>query len=501
MARRLFGIFTLGAGESLVAKAGAMVAGTLLVAGGATVWWAQIPLNELSGTRLQVGLGAIAVASLIGLWSTYRWLRNRLLGLGLIGESLADFGDGHRDAQMLHVGVEAGPEVNAWNEVVRELAQLRNGMIADRATATLAERSGGNKPADTEDFDPAWDALPVGIILIDETGHARYANGAASTFLRRKRDEIVGKAGGNLIDQSTVIEALASVLAGNGTRRTEDVKLGENGAGGILRVRVRPLRKGEGRGALMMIEDVTQQRMAEENRKNFVSQATHELRTPLTNMRLCIETAIEDCQDNPAALPAHLNMLNSEARRLERIVGEMLSISEIEAGALRLREDDVKLDIVLNDIRTELEPQAAEKQITLTFAIHPKLPTLRADRDKIALAIHNLVGNAVKYTPDGGTVHVEVKPDAIGNITIDVTDSGIGIAEADLEKIFDRFYRADDPRVREITGTGLGLALVREIVHLHGGQMKMQSVINQGSTFSVLLKPAPAGTNGNAMAA
>jgi signal transduction histidine kinase len=226
--------------------------------------------------------------------------------------------------------------------------------------------------------------------------------------------------------------------------------------------------------------------VAEESRNAFVAHATHELRTPLTNIRLYLETAMEDGEADPAVRGKCLNVINQEARRLERIVGEMLSVSEIEAGSLRIKRDDVRLDVLFEDLKTDYQPQAEEKKIALTFNLPPKLPVINGDRDKILLAMHNLVGNALKYTPEGGTVTIDVKEDG-KMLTFAVTDSGIGISQEDAERIFERFYRAKDTRVEKITGTGLGLTLAREVVRLHGGVVTVDSELNKGSTFTITL--------------
>src|SRR5205814_6027034 len=126
-----------------------------------------------------------------------------------------------------------------------------------------------------------------------------------------------------------------------------------------------------------------------------------------------------------------------------RVVSEMLSVSEIEAGSLRLKMDDVRLDTLFDDLRADYLPQAKEKNIKLEFKLPPKLPVIHGDRDKILLAVHNLVGNALKYTPEGGSVVVNVELDN-KQLLFSVSDTGIGIAEEDSERVFERFYRAKD---------------------------------------------------------
>jgi two-component system sensor histidine kinase VicK len=148
--------------------------------------------------------------------------------------------------------------------------------------------------------------------------------------------------------------------------------------------------------------------------------------------------------------------------------------------------DDVTLQTVFDDLQADYTPQAQDKSIALTFNLPPKLPLVKGDRDKILMALHNLVGNALKYTPSGGRVTVNVSS-AGKNLVVEVQDSGIGISAEDCEKIFERFYRAKDPRVGKITGTGLGLTLAREVVRLHGGDVTVDSQLNQGSTFTITL--------------
>jgi two-component system sensor histidine kinase VicK len=153
---------------------------------------------------------------------------------------------------------------------------------------------------------------------------------------------------------------------------------------------------------------------------------------------------------------------------------------------MQLRKDDVHLDVMLDDLRADYARQASEKDIELTFELPPKLPVVHADREKLGLALHNLVNNAIKYTSAGGriVVKVDVSNDCL---VVDVVDSGIGINEADVARIFEKFYRAQDPKVAEITGSGIGLALAREVVRLHGGDIQVESQIDQGSTFSLSL--------------
>ncbi|MBV8779786.1 MAG: PAS domain-containing protein, partial [Phycisphaerae bacterium] len=397
---------------------------------------------------------------------------------GLIREALLALKAGESAGNSLGIAATLGPEAEAWNALLNQTQAIQVATIAEKTRVALSQpREGRN------DLALACDSLTVGIILVDQSGVIRHANGAASTLLQIKRGALQGDFASHILDER-VQKAVAAIRNGGGRSETIELQRGDTQAGGVLRVHIRPLRREDGNGAVVTIEDVTQQRVAEASRNAFIAQATHELRTPLTNMRLCLECAIEDDEQDPAALKASFNTLNRETRRLERMVSEMLSVAEIEAGSLQLSNDDVKLDRLFADLEIDYRPYANEKQIALAFELPPKLPDLFADRDRLAIALHNLIGNAIKYTPEGGRVSISMRADA-GKLNIDVSDTGIGISEQELAPIFDRFYRAKDPRVAKITGSGLGLALAREIARLHGGDISVQSDLNKGSTFTL----------------
>jgi len=240
---------------------------------------------------------------------------------------------------------------------------------------------------------------------------------------------------------------------------------------------------------MIVVEDITQQRVAEKARNAFLAQATHELRTPLTNIRMYAEMALEEGKDDPTVQAECLNVINQETFRLNRVVEDILCVSEIEAGTLTLKEDDVRMDELLSALEVGYAAQAQEKQIELVFDLPPKLPVLRGDKDKVAVALHNLVGNALKYTPASGKVRVTVATDD-GRLVVEVSDTGIGIGPEDFERIFERFYRADDQRVTDATGSGLGLAIARDVIRLHGGDITVESEPDKGSTFTMVLPMA-----------
>lgn len=431
------------------------------------------------------GVGGIGAAAMVALLLTYRTMRARTRAAGSIRDALLALDAGEASPASLCVADTLGPEAAAWNKLMGEREQLRKQSIAERARETLGSRGQGKG-----DLSAACDALSQGLVLIDDKDRVSYANGAAAVFLRTKREDLVGGELGRFLQVEAVLESVREIINGGSRRRTvHDIERkddGGDGAVGVLRFHVRPVRRDDAAAAMITIEDITQQKVAEEARHAFVAQATHELRTPLTNIRLYVETAIDEGETDPKTRSKCLNVINGETRRLERIVGEMLSVAEIEAGSFKLRSEDVTISTVFEELEHDYSAQAQDKQIALAFNLPPKYPLVKGDRDKILLALHNLVGNALKYTPNGGKVAVNVNTTG-KNLIVEVQDSGIGIAPEDVEKVFERFYRAKDPRVGKITGTGLGLTIAREVVRLHGGDITVDSQINQGSTFTMTI--------------
>ena len=428
----------------------------------------------------QAGLAAIGAGGLIALWLVYRSTRSRLRALGAIRESLLAIEKGEESDSALSLSPNFGHEAQAWNRLLNDRSELRRKAAMERSKEALVGTGGA-------DLRGACDAISQGMILVDDTLVVQYANGAAATFLQAKRDLIVGGTITRFIRDENLVACInEAAVSGSRKRSTLEIEYATDEGTGVLRYHVRPVRREDRASAMILIEDITQQRVADESRNQFVAQATHELRTPLTNIRLYVETALEEGEKDPALREKSLNVINQESRRLERIVDDMLKVSEIEAGSLKLNHDDVRLDQVLADLLVDYEAQAKEKSIVMGFNLAPKLPVIQADRDKVQLAMHNLLGNALKYTPAGGRIAVNVDV-ADGKVVFEVRDTGIGISKDDQVHLFEKFFRAKDRRVESIVGTGLGLSIAREMARLHGGDITVESELDKGSTFTLTL--------------
>ena len=428
------------------------------------------------------GAGVIGAIGLAGMFLIYRKLRARLGVLTMIHGALRDAEEG-AGLGGLRLDPRWGHEAAGWNRIL-ERQDAREEAGLDRELEQAERHAGTGGP-----LEAGCDGLWQGLAVFDGRGRLAYANGAACAALGWDREQALGCALDEVQVEDEVHDAIREAYLGHGPARAtieRDRVTGD--AASVLRHTVRPVGQGqaEAAGALLLIEDITQQRVAESSRHDFVAQATHELRSPLTNIRMYLETALEEGQDDPAMLGECLNIIGRESQRLERLVGEMLSVSEIEAGAIALNRDDIRLDALFKELQADYAAQAQEQQIQLSFDLPPKLPVVQGDRAKFAVVLQNLLGNAVKYTVGGGEVRVSVEVSP-GELVIEVSDTGIGISEEDQARVFEKFTRANDPRIGDITGSGLGLALAREIVRLHGGDLTVESELDQGSTFRVAM--------------
>ncbi len=430
----------------------------------------------------QAGLGVVCIVALGSLLAIRRYANAKLRPIQAIRQALLTASDGQRNIESLEVCADFGPEAETWNAMLAERQSLDDQALMRDARESLQAGNGANS-----DIGAACDGLPHGLMLVDHKGRIRYVNGAASVLLEAERDELVGAELANFIENDTILQAVKKASTGPSYERSLiEVERNGSAAKGVLRYVVRPVRREDNGSAMIIIEDITQKRVAEESRNAFLAQAAHELRTPLTNIRLYVEMAQTDGQDDATVRAKSLNVINEESQRLERIVADILSVSEIEAGSFKLRRDDVRFEVLLDQLKADYEPQAKDKQIQLLFEMPPKLPVVQGDRDKLVLALHNLIGNALKYTLTGGQVTVNAEADNT-SLSIDVIDTGIGIRPEETEKIFEKFYRARDSRVSGLTGSGIGLALAREVIRMHGGDIVVKSELDKGSNFTLTL--------------
>lgn len=244
--------------------------------------------------------------------------------------------------------------------------------------------------------------------------------------------------------------------------------------------------------------DITALRRLETVRKDFVANVSHELRTPLTSIKGYVEALLDGAKDHPEEAMRFLQIILKQSDRLNLILEDLLQLSQIESGRVQFRHEPVELRNVVERTLASIKPLAEKKLHTLSVAIPPDLPPVSGDEDRLVQVLTNLLENAVKYTPEGGAIHVAARPVREDEtIELTVADTGIGIPDADRPRVFERFYRVDKARSREMGGTGLGLAIVKHIVEGHGGQVWVEGNDPIGSRFIIRL-PAQKDPRGTA---
>lgn len=250
-------------------------------------------------------------------------------------------------------------------------------------------------------------------------------------------------------------------------------------------------------GRLWAVTDVTREGEADRLKNEFVSTVSHELRTPLTSI-LGYTELLQNREFSPAERAQFINTVYQEASRLSQLVEDLLSISRIEAGQLKLNRWLTSLNSIVAELSTQLNTQLTKHRLLL--AVAPSLPPVSIDRDKIKQVIFNLLTNAIKYSPKGGEIALTIEESPPASLPSDhppgewvriaIYDQGIGIAPEDLPRIWDRFFRVDNTNTRRIGGTGLGLSITKALVELHGGRIWAESTLGKGSSFFFTL-PIP----------
>jgi two-component system phosphate regulon sensor histidine kinase PhoR len=239
--------------------------------------------------------------------------------------------------------------------------------------------------------------------------------------------------------------------------------------------------QGRPRGTVLVFHDLTRLKKLERNREEFVANVSHELRTPLSMIKGYVETLLEGAKDNPDVATRFLQTINRNADRLKLLIEDLLTISELESGRVRLNLQPVVLRAAADKVLGDFKARADAKGIELTN-IMPEM-RVRADASRLEQVLANLVDNAIKYGRPGGHVELSARAGNSGLVEVCVRDDGPGIPPDSLERVFERFYRVDKARSREQGGTGLGLSIVKHIVQSHGGTVWARSEPGQGASF------------------
>ena len=323
-----------------------------------------------------------------------------------------------------------------------------------------------------------------GVVAFDHTGKLIHRNPAAVTMLGRtlgedsRYDQLFGS-----------LYPMEQILA---LRRPDYAEAQQVVGDRMLELYLAPFSSDQEKGGvLIVLHDVTEQHRNEERRKEFVANVSHELRTPLTNVRSYAETLRSAEGDIPQEMEnSFLDIIISETDRMTHIVQDLLTLSRLDAGNTEMRFAPFSFRESVENVCRANAMEARRRGHTLTCTLAEDMPEIRGDRQRLEQVVTNILGNAIKYTPDGG--HIAVTGGGSGrSVWVEVADDGIGIPEKDRDRIFDRFYRVDKARSRESGGTGLGLSIAKEIVERHHGSLRLVPREGQGTTIRLVLPIDP----------
>ncbi|MBI5587772.1 MAG: PAS domain-containing sensor histidine kinase [Deltaproteobacteria bacterium] len=328
--------------------------------------------------------------------------------------------------------------------------------------------------------------MQTGVLVLNGDGKALYAN---PFFLNSFPVEggVELRAVGEIVKNPVLLKTVGDFMKNLGGS-SEDIEINEGGR--FFSVHLVPIKDRGDFKMLLFLQDITEEKKVETIKKDFVANVSHELRTPLASIKGYSETLLDGGMDDKEILKEFLRVIDRHATRMARLIDDLLTLSRLESHQMTIVSAPVDIgDLVLTTAKG-FEKQARDKGITISSELPDKLFRVLGDRDRLEQVVVNLLDNAIKYTPSGGKVSVSAFI-SDGWVKVDIRDTGIGIPSDDIPRIFERFYRVDKARSRDLGGTGLGLAIVKHIIQVHNGRLQVESTPGKGSTFSFSIKSCP----------
>jgi two-component system phosphate regulon sensor histidine kinase PhoR len=351
-------------------------------------------------------------------------------------------------------------------------------------TAESSDRNDAVSPSAL--LDATMNSMREGILIVDGEMRVIASNSAARNIFARVEGKLETRRLTELTRNPAIHDAFRAALK-EGERAEVKVEM-RSGDRRIFDLGVAPLRfavAGHARGAIGVFFDITQLERLERVRQEFLSNVSHELRTPLTAIIAFVETLEDGAMDDAEHNRRFLNVIRKNAERMHNLIDDILELSSIEAGIVTVEPRPVRLAGVIEDITTALASRAAARRVTLHNEIENGA-LVYADARRLEQMLTNLVDNAIKFNREGGRVTIRHETSDERD-RISIADTGDGVSPEHIERIFERFYRIDRARSREMGGTGLGLAIVKHLARAHGGEATVQSAPGEGSTFIIEL--------------
>jgi len=337
-------------------------------------------------------------------------------------------------------------------------------------------------------------AMQDGLLVVDARSRIMLMNRPFEKLFEL-RDPAVGVPLIEAVRHATLDELIVETLRTGEVMRSE-LSVADSRTHGERHIEVSavPIKKAddETSGAVVLFHDITELKQLDQIRREFVANVSHELRTPLSILRGYVEVLLDEPETSREELTRILSIMERHSKRLRRLVDDLLSLAQLESSQATLELSVVRVDELFNNLIRDWKEKLATKNLKVIVDLTPEAFTLHADGTRLEEVLHNLLDNAVKFSRENGQIHLQaVRRDS--EMVLSVADHGLGIGKEHLPRIFERFYRADKARSRELGGTGLGLAIVKHIAQLHGGRVEVESEPGRGTTIRVVLPLRSAG--------
>ncbi|SHH52244.1 two-component system histidine kinase PnpS [Tepidibacter thalassicus] len=365
------------------------------------------------------------------------------------------------------------------DDEIGKLGEMFNYLTA-KLKCTLDEIS-----SEKSKLDAIINQMADGLIAVDNEGFIMHVNPTFIKMLNLKEedikqltyDEILGKYNENL--------TLKNIKNKNKSQGNEVIKL-ENGD--ILKANFVYLKNenNQVKGLVLVLQDITEHEKLDNMRKEFVANVSHELKTPITTVKSYTETLLDGAMEDKEICKSFLNVINRESERMARLVSDLLQLSRLDYKKTSFNFSKFNLDKLIKDVVNKLEISFKEKNHTLNLGLNDENIIINGDKYKIEQVLQNILTNAIKYTPENGIISIDVKKQK-EYVIISISDNGIGIPKEAIPRIFERFYRVDKARSRDMGGTGLGLSIAKHIIEEHKGDISVESELGKGTTFKIKL--------------
>jgi two-component system phosphate regulon sensor histidine kinase PhoR len=363
---------------------------------------------------------------------------------------------------------ESGQLAHAFNEMSVRLKEMLATVSEDKARLT-----------------GILDNMADGVLLTDTEGNILLTNTAARNLLNIKADNIEGKPLIEVVREFEFNELLNTCLE---TGREQITQFESSLSSRFLRVIAIPFSNDGPGGALLLIQDLTEVRSLQTMRREMVGNISHEFRTPLAAIKAMVETLRDVAVDDREAARDFLSRIEVEVDRMTQLVAELTELSRIETGKAELELEPLDISGLVEEAVAQLRPQAERQKLALETSLANDLPAVTADKERLRQVMVNLIHNAIKFNRPGGNIRITTRSSG-KTVSVEVADTGIGIAREDLPHIFERFYKVDKSRAGQ--GSGIGLAIAKHVVESHGGKIRVESEEGKGTTFTIDLPLTP----------